>query len=247
MRHPLKIVYALLTLALAQSLRAAIIIDDFDDLVEIHLPEMEDQPISTDDVGTLNALRTISIGESQTDPIGLVDVAITRSSHLSVRIDGQFIDDPLNTPILSVSSTYEFDSSTDLTEGGANDSLLINVGTFRGSGIPGALSVVAVDANDVFAAIVSGFSLPSESSYTIKLPFSSFGFRGGGGVGLADFSTIELLEVRIRLLQGSRNPDTNWFVQIDRISIGRTTSVPELCTWRLATMAFTAIAICLRC
>jgi hypothetical protein len=224
----------------APRLRADIIIDDFDDPVQIVLPEMEDQPQVTEGVGELLASRTVYVGESQTDPIGLVDVDMTTQSRLTARIDGQFLDNPQNVPLLAFGSAYEFGSAADFTKGGINDALFIDMTIFRGSGIPPALSVVVGDANDVFAAIISGFRLPSDSPYTLTLPFSSFGFRGGGGVGLADFSTIDLLDVTVRLLQGSRNPDTNWFVQIDRIRVGR--AVPEPQTWQLELMVALLLA-----
>ena len=205
--------------------RAEIIIDDFDDPIQIALPQMENQSVMTPGVGVLNANRFIDVSSSQTDPIGLVDVAITRPSHLTARIDGQFLDNPANLPILSFGAAYDFGAGTDLTGGRVNDAMFIDMSIFRGSGIPPALSVLVRDANDVFAAIVSGFALPSDSPYTLTLPFSSFGYRGGGGVGLADFSTIDLLEVRVRLLQGGRDSNVKWFVQLDRIRVGNT--VPE--------------------
>lgn len=222
--------------------RAEIIIDDFDDAVQIVLPEMENQSAITSGVGALNAKRSIGANGSQTDPIGMVDVDVTKPSHLTAWIDGQHLDNPLNTPLLAVGAFYDFGGPTDLTEGGSNDAVLIDMTIFQGSGIPPALSVLVRDANSTFAAIVSGFSLPSDSPYTLTLPFSSFGVRGGG-VGLAEFSTIDLFEVTVRLLQGSRDPDTNWFVQIDRIRVGRNTAISEPATWHFAAVAAAIIAI----
>lgn len=212
---------------------AEIILDDFDDPIEIALPEMENLQIETPNVGVLSALRSIDVSTSQTDPTGLVDVAVTRSSHMTGRIDGQYLDDPQNTPLLSIGAGYAFfDDPADLTEGGINNALLIDMAIFQGSGTPPALSVLILDANDVFAALIPGAILRSDSPYTLALPFSSFGFRGGGGTGLADFSSIEMLEVRVRLLQGSRNLDTSWLVQMDRIRVGQI--VPEPSAFALA-------------
>ncbi|HEX5471034.1 MAG TPA: hypothetical protein VFW73_04065, partial [Lacipirellulaceae bacterium] len=61
---------------------AEIIIDDFDDPAEIMLPAMENQAVTTTGVGMLNAERWIEVGALDTDPIGLVDVGITKPSHL---------------------------------------------------------------------------------------------------------------------------------------------------------------------
>jgi hypothetical protein len=237
----LVLVLVLLSIVEEPRVRAGIILDDFDNPVQIVLPEMEDQPQFTEGVGELLASRTVYVGESQTDPFGLVDVDITTQSRLTARIDGQFLDNPENVPLLAFGAAYEFGNAADFTNGGINDAVFIDMTIFQGSGIPPALSVVVDDANDVFTAIISGFNLPSDSPYTLTLPFSSFGFRGGGGVGLADFSTIDLLDVTVRLLQGSRNPDTNWFVQIDRIRVGSV--VPEPSTYRLANLTALLIAI----
>jgi hypothetical protein len=232
MRFQLQIVVSLVVVAGAQSLRAGIIIDDFDVAMNMVLPEMENQSVMTPAIGTLNADRFIDVSSSQTDPIGGLDVAVSRPSHLTARIDGQFLDNPLNLPILSFGTGYVFDTPADLTEGGLSSAVFIDMRRFQGTGIPPALSVAIRDANDVFAAIVPGASLRSDSPYTVVVPFSSFGFRGGGGVGLADFSTIDLLEVRVRLLQGGRDSDVNWLVELDRIRVGQL--VPEPTAWRLA-------------
>ena len=98
-----------------------------------------------------------------------------------------------------------------------------------------------LDYNDTFAANISRFRLLSNASYTLTVPFRSFGFRGAGGIGQADFSTVDLLGVTVRLLQGSRNPDTNWMVQIDRISVGRI--IPEPSTGWIAILCALLTAI----
>ena len=213
--------------------RAAFIIDDFDDPAQGNLPETENELVLTSGVGILNAERGIGASSSQTDPIGLVDVNVTRPSHFTARIDGQFLNHPENTPLLAVGASYNFAAPTDLTEGGINNAILIDVSIFQGSGLPGSLSLGGLAGSGSFQAIVSRSSLLSDSPYTIVLPFSSFGPRGGG-IGAVDFSTIELLGVTIRLLQGSRNPDTNWLVQVDRIRVDRV--VPEPNTIALITV-----------
>jgi hypothetical protein len=245
MRYRLGIVVGLLAFAAPQSLRAEIIIDEFDAPLQIELPEMENESVSTAGVGVLNAVRSIGVTSSQTDPIGNVDVHITRASHITARIDGQFLDNPLNTPLLAFGAAYDFDGPMDLTEGGVNNAIFLDITVFQGSGIPSDLSILVRDANDTFAANISRFSLLSNSPYTIAVPFRSFGFRGGGGIGQADFTTVDLLGVTVRLLQGSRNPDTNWFVQIDRISVGRT--VPEPGTLKILILTvLLAAALCIR-
>jgi hypothetical protein len=219
-----------------------IIIDDFDDPIQIPLPELENQLVITDEVGPLNAERGIDVSSSQTDPLGRLDVSISRASNLTARIDGQNLDHPQNLPILSFGAGYRFDAPVDLTEGGVNDAMFVDMTIFEGSGFPPALSVLVRDANDLFAAIVPGDGLPSASPYTITLPFSSFGFRGGGGVGLADFSTVTLFELRVRLLQGGRDPEVKRLVQVDRIRVGR--FVPEPNPTALLLTATLILGVC---
>jgi hypothetical protein len=203
---------------------AEIIIDDFDDAVEVDLPEMEEQQILTTRVGALNADRRVIVRASQTDPIGLLDVNVTRESHLTTRIDGQFLSHPDNTPLLSFATGYEFADPVDLTQGGLNDTVFVDMRLFQGPGIPGELSLSLLEGNNAFLAILPRFGLLSDTPYTVAVPFSSFGFRGGGG-GSANFSTVSLIGVTVRLLTGNRDPNTKWLVQIDRIRVGQL--VPE--------------------
>jgi hypothetical protein len=204
MRRPLLLVAILAAALVAMPMEASaeIILDEFDDPMQIILPGMEDITAETLGVGGLNAVRLVFVSESQTDPIGLVDVEATRPSHLTARIDGQSLDNPLNLPLLSIGVAYDFPLVTDLTDNGANDHLLIDMTIFQGIGIPGQLSVLIRDDAGIYASNISGFSLLSDLPYTLEIPFSSFGSRGGNDV--ADFSSIELLEVRVRLLTGSR-------------------------------------------
>ena len=142
---------------------------------------------------------------------------------------------------MSFTGRYEFAQPVDLSEGEKNDAVFIDITILQGSAPlnRSKISAGVVAANGAFGAFAPSSDYRSQSPYTIILPFSHFGNRERGRP--QDFSSIESLSWSIGLLSGSRDPNTEWFVQIDRIRVGR--AVPEPVTWELAAVAAAIIAM----
>ena len=239
------ILYSLSILLLPFSVAyGALIIDNFDDPVQITVPEMENQRVFTTEVGELYATRGVRVASSQTDPVGFSDVNDASASTWITQIEEQ--TNMGSGPAISFGVRYDFDEPVDLTEGGGNDVLWIDFRRFEGPSYaagPQSISAGALDGNNTFLSIVGGFGVFSESPFTLGLPFSTFGIRGSGG-GMADFTTIERLSLTIRLINGNKNPIQGWHVEIDSIRVGR--MVPEPSTIGMALLASMGCMLCFR-
>lgn len=230
------LLYSCCCLALSISAaHGALIIDDFNDPVQITVPEMENELVITNGVGELNATRSIQITGLQSDPIGYSDVNLTQASTWTTAIEGQTSIG--SGPVVSFFTRYDFNEPVDLTEGGRNNAIFIDLLSFDGPGIPGSPSVGVLDGNNTFLSIFSRFQLVEPSPQTLVVPFAAFGVRGSGG-GAADFGTIERLSLTMRLINGNTNPVQGWHVEIDSIRVGR--MVPEPGTVNLAAIALIA-------
>lgn len=79
-----------------------------------------------------------------------------------------------------------------------------------------------MDAFDSYEASLNPLVL-STHPMTLVMPFKDFGFRGGGA-GLPDFSKLRAFYFTFRVFQGGELEDLGFYMELDRIRIGR---IPE--------------------
>lgn len=209
-----------LTSGCPYSALAEILLDDFADPAEVIGEGSFDMP----GVGDLSAVRHLGLGGLRADVIGSLDANITRQSQLTAKITG--LGGIIGLPIVSFNTGYTFENAVDLTDAGRNDAFFIELTEFEGTVRPDFLRVATRDANGIFYSHIDGSLLPTHDPVTIVVPFAAFGPRGGGPE-TADFTTVDLLEVLVRLTTGFDDPNQKWFAQIDRIVVGRVLPEPE--------------------
>lgn len=214
--------------------RAELILDDFDDPVEVISPAMDDTPVTTLSVGPLSASRTVEIFSGSTNPTARFDANVTNPSRLSASLTAL---NRLNT--LSAIVVFEFDyafASTDVSEGGGNNAILFDLHSINGSRLPTFLRALVHDASGAtYESRIS--SLPQNSGpFTIAMPFSSFTLRGGAP-GVPDFTTMDRMDFDFFFLGG--DDPVQWSMQMDRIRIGR---IPEPSTGPLAFIGVALVA-----
>lgn len=222
-----------LVLAICASLsaHAEFILDDFDDPAATQLPEMESTVVLTEGIGPLNARRGIFAFGNSGNLVGSFDSSVSANSQLTANITGLEVTNV--TATLDFRAEYQFAAPIDFTQSGVNDAFFIDMTTFQGPDLP---HYVVGYANDAFLGYVLGHPFPANAPHTIVLPFEKFGYRGIVRPGTADilFPRISEVTVSLFLTTGFTNPDQQWFVQIDRIRVGR--MVPEPSMWRLAVL-----------
>jgi hypothetical protein len=214
--------------------RGEMILDDFDDPVEVISPAMDDTPVTTLSVGPLIASRTVEIFSGSTNPAARFDANVTHPSRLSASLTAL---NRLNT--LSAIVVFEFDyafASTDVSEGGGNNAILFDLHSINGSRLPTFLRALVHDASGAtYESRIS--SLPLNSGpFTLAMPFSSFTLRGGEP-GAPDFSTMDRMDFDFFFLGG--DDPVQWSMQMDRIRIGR---IPEPSTGSLAFIGVALVA-----
>jgi hypothetical protein len=216
MRHQIKFVFGLLTLAVAQSLRAEIILDDFDDPAEVISPEMEGDFVVTNNVGPLNATRTFLIF-GQSDPVAQLDSNLTTPS----RLTGALIDfaQPNSTgALMRFGFSYQFSEPVDLTEQGLNNAFLLDFSSLETFG-PVTLTVFVAAQINLNSASVDFLTYDLPDSVVVS--FKDFAPRGGGPL-IDDFRAVSA--VYFRLFARDIGNEIATHFQIDRIRIG---PVPE--------------------
>jgi hypothetical protein len=243
MHHPLRLVLGLLIYAVAQSLRAEIILDDFDDPAEVVSHEMEEQLVTSLAVGDLSATRRMRIAVGQTNVAGSFDANYSTDSALTARLQGHAPTPNASQPLFSYQFNYEFPAS-DIGENGANDALIFEFLSTTGTESPLLLQFGLWDETHpgtIFLGRIENLPLNS-GPFSARFPFTSFTTRAGGQA-LPDFTSVYRIEFSFFFL----NPpeDIHWSGVLDRVSISHL-PVPEPTAWQLATMTVTMIAVCAR-
>lgn len=223
------------TQAAVPVLRAELILDDFDDPVEVVTPEMLGDSVITEGVGMLNANRTFRIAASTvpaTPPLSSLDSGVTSPSLLTAHLldPGARING--SAPLFAFQFDYKI-NPTDVTQGGVNDSILFDFAVIQGNSGPDFLRVIVTDDTNVGSRFeTSIFDLPLSSGPLVAaMPFSSFTLRGGSP-GLPDFTTIKQLNFDFFFLRPGRT--VQWSAEIERIRFSRIPEPSSLALWQFA-------------
>jgi hypothetical protein len=201
---------------------AAIIIDDFDDPVQVITPAMQGQFIETQNVGDLKAERRVRISALQGNPTGFLDSNISSPSTLTAQIT-RLNPIPFGETLSSVQSDYAFPTS-DFEQNGQNNALLFDFRKLTSEMPPSFFMILLRDDNDFFRYLEGPVRLSSQP-FTLVAPLDRFTFRDGQP-GSPNFASIRELNLTLRAsaVAGGGPDPLNFFVQLDRISVGR---IPE--------------------
>jgi hypothetical protein len=201
---------------------AEIVIDDFDDPAQIVVPGMQGQFVETENVGDFGALRIMRIFALQGNPSGYLDSGISTPSILTSQIT-RLGPIPFGETLASVQTDYEF-QSVDFSQRGLNNAFFFEFAQLTSRLAPSIFSILFRDANDFFLYFESPFIL-KDQPFTVVAPFDRFTFRDGQP-GIPDYTKIESLSISLRIseIAGGGPDPLNFFMQLDRIRIGR---IPE--------------------
>ena len=207
---------------LSDSLRAAFILDDFDDPAEVVSPEMEGIEVITEHVGDIDAVRSLVIEASRSDPSGRIDTNITTGSRLSMQLTGHEKTTTTLAPIIFFDVVYDV-SAADVSETGLNNAIFLDFVAMTGTESPTLIRSFIFDETSpspIFEATIPVG--PSVSTPTrAVVPFNNFTFRGGAP-GLPDFTAVDKILFDFYFLGPSE--DIQWSAELDRIRFGR---IPE--------------------
>lgn len=199
---------------------AEIILDDFTDPASVTSPLMEDIFVETLNVGDLDAQRRIRIGASgASDPYGTMDVSTTLPGKLTATID-RIVQTNSLTPVTSIQFRYLL-SPSDLTQGGNNDAILVDVMRLTGSVQPTFFRAFAFTVSNAYELELPPL-VPSTDPQTLAFPFEDFRTRGG----VPGLDPLAVREIQFGFSFIGHSGILNWCVQIDRIRFGSTV-VPE--------------------
>lgn len=183
-----------------------ILLDELQRSASVESPLMSGNFVDTQDVGELDAQRLIRILGSTTDPVGTLDIGGRTRSVLTADL---VTVNPRDRASIGFQSWYDFDT-TDLSEGGQNDAILIDFIRTRTNGTPLSTRAFIGRAN----ATVETPS--SDEPFTLAIPFAAIG---------ADFSQVSSLNFTFSTPELGGGADFDLFVEIDRIRIGQI--IPE--------------------
>lgn len=214
---------------------AEIVIDDFDDPMQITLPDDAEEFVNTWDVGELAAWRAAFVVTLQTNPNGVVDVDLTEPSTLTATIPDT--DNYGSQPSIVLNLDYGLvvdGTGVDLTEGHTNDAVILD---FRKLAAAVPIYVVRVEARQNIQTATGETSslyfsdrqpvLQSPQAFSLVFPFDAFRVGRGSEIPDFDFSYICELDVVIKLAHNTPNlPERLGFEMVlDRVRVGRV--VPE--------------------
>ncbi|NOZ40087.1 MAG: hypothetical protein GXP24_07665 [Planctomycetes bacterium] len=214
-----------------QIVRAAFILDDFDDSAQVASPEMEGIPTITQNVGALNARRRLEIDALQADPIATLDASITVESRLTGTMSDLMPSFVNGSPRATLQLWYD-QFQSDFTGNGVNNTLFIDVTTIEGPTPPAFLRVLVQEATHPRSSFFTVVSSLEETStpVVLALPFDSFVSRGGG-LESADFRTIRLIKIEFFANGFFGEPEElGWTIELDSIRVG---AIPEPTAWML--------------
>ncbi len=212
------------------SAQAAFILDDFDDPAEVVSPEMLNEFADTPNVGALNATRSIRVVSLRGNPDGHLDSSLTSTSILTGQLNQLNPRTAGGAVIAAVQTNYDFDI-TDLTESESNNALFFDFKQLTSEAPPSLFMILLNDTSGFFVHL-NRVVPRSIEPFTLVVPFNSF-TRRGGAPGLPDYQTIQSVWVELRAssLSGGGPDPLNFFVELDRIRVGKVPE-PSLGCWR---------------
>ncbi len=219
---------------------AEIVIDDFDDPIQIVLPDQAGESAITWNVGELSAWRSAFVVALQTDPNGIVDVDLTEPSGLTATVPDT--DHYGSQPSIVLNLDYGLVSDrtgVDLTEGYTNNAVILDFSKLSADVPVYEVSVAARQTLDI--GTIQGSSLyvsrlqPAPQSlepFSLVFPFEAFRVGRGSEIPGFDFSYIRELDVVVKLAHNTPNlPEQLGFEMVlDRIRVGRVVPEPSSLT-----------------
>jgi hypothetical protein len=214
--------------------KAEIILDEFDEAFEIHLPEMQNRPyIVQANVGPLRAERWSDVKAFSARPSGQFDAHISRASALTFEFDQLNRTDTL-LPIVTANLLYKF-NEIDVTEGGVNDHFIVDFAYMRSAMPMSSVSVFIQDASQ--PGISYGAETleipPHDGPFSLEFRLDSFGVRGGG-TGEANYRRVNNVAFLITPAFLNSIDGINFSTAIERIRFTR--EIPEPATFALANL-----------
>jgi hypothetical protein len=200
---------------------AEIVLDDFDDPAEVVTPLMEGEFVVTEDVGDLSARRTFLVfGEAP--PVAQLDSNLSNPSHLTCQLTDFDAPNSLGA-LMRFGFSYRFDTRQDLTEGGQNNAIVLDVTSFSGPTTPAILLVILAGETDFHTASIDlrGYQFPG----TAAVPFNAFVPRGGGPL-VDEFHSVDAVFFRLFLSDTGSELDT--IFELNRIRVGQVPEVSSL-------------------
>jgi hypothetical protein len=221
----------------APSCRAEFILDDFDDPAEVISPQMKGIFVDTEHVGSLNATRSLRIAAFQGDPEGRLDSDISSSSTLTGQIT-RLNPFPSGETLTAVQSNYQF-SPVDFTQNGKNNAFFFDFLQLNSELPPSLFLILLSDGHDNFVHFESAFLL-HDQPFTVVIPFDEFPPRGDGNTR-PNYTSIKSINVELRAseIAGGGPDPLNFFMQLDRIRVGRV--VPEPSSFSLFVAGLVAL------
>jgi hypothetical protein len=166
--------------------QADIVVDDFDVPFSYDLPAMANQPhLNQPDIGQLNATRASRVVAQFSNPTGLVDADISQASLLTLQVNQLNPTSSENRPIVGLVLQYSF-SSIDITQGGANDRIVIDF-AFLQSSIPLARLDAFVNGRGIGHGGHVLVIPASDGPFSLSLPFDPTLFDNELANGLSLF------------------------------------------------------------
>ncbi len=220
-----------------QFVHAAFILDDFDDAAQVTSPEMENEFVTTENVGAMNAVRSIRIAGLRGDPDAHLDSSITTTSLLTGRVNRLNPDSVGGSTIAAIQSNYQF-TQADFTQSGTNDTLFFDFVQLT-SEIPPSLFLLLLNDGNNYYSYIDQSDFRNNKRFTLAVPFNSFTTRGGAP-GLPDYRTIQSfnLEIRASQLTGGGPTPLNFLVELDQIRVGKIPEPTTSCLLGLASLVF---------
>lgn len=220
-----------------------IIVDDFDVGFEIRDPYQDDPPINNEirqtGIGPYGGSRNSRVVNLYADPnrtIVSMDSNVTRPSSLTLSVSDP-VEPGVSWDYAGYLITYAWGVQMDITEGGRNNAVLIDIRSITGPSHPAGVTVKIEEGPPVYAR--STEFIPSSGPYTIAIPFSAFTVRGVGTVPHQGLDLVRGIQFGFTTSGDLNFPvfdDGDWKMEIDRIRIGYAVPEPFQALWWFASI-----------
>lgn len=226
-----RILAIVVSITLNCSVRADIVIDEFDDPDEVLLPQMNLDYARTENVGSQMAERAIGFVAFDTDPMGHFASDRNGSSSL-VGVIESIVPRWSGDRTVHLQFWYDFDS-IDATEAGRNNAFLLDFHSLLFGNTTSTLRTFVGD--DLTSRHNSTIPLAeSDQAVTVAVPFSLF---------TANFSMLESVHFSLTVRAPIGQNDLDFSMELDRVRIGR---VPEPGMMPLVTILWGCAALHMR-
>ncbi len=209
------------------------LVDDFNQSAELKfISRTTTETLPVENVGDFSLTRTLGVSQSGNGIVGAYDANITRSGALHAQLDEVRprvgLDD---FGISDFAVDYRISEPLDISVGGQYDAIKFDFLFLRGPRQPDRFRATMWGGLEPSLTGVSlSYSLISPTAnnnrFTILMPFENFTTRGGSTPGIYD-PAFRFNRILIDFLWTAQTGQFDWSMQLDRISLVNTASVPE--------------------